>query len=234
MGLGKTPPPWRCVIEQETASLSTASQRFLDRSIRLFKPMPCYFLLPVVKVCSQEVTSPDPFRQLLGKPQSMSHYVTLLQIYKQWGEQKSLWIPCSLIWAPAVRGTVEAVLERSAYSTGERQLEMPEDEATVIGWGRGSRTLQGPVAKGLKERLGKENLRQHIKCRQGICKQTQGPGTWCVGLPHQACCHFQWCGEGQERGEKGWGGEGGESERKEKGGTRDQGLTFIRHILVQV
>lgn len=64
--------------------------------------------------------------------------------------------------APAVVNAMEVVLESGAYSTGERQLEMPEDGAIVIetevGFTEVSRTLQEPVAKGLGDRLGEEAL----------------------------------------------------------------------------
>lgn len=52
----------------------------------------------------------------------------------------------------------------------ERQLDTPRKETTVIEtevWvAEVSRTFQEPVAKGLRERLGEEDLRQHTKCGQ--------------------------------------------------------------------
>lgn len=95
--------------------------------------------------------------------------------------------------APAVVNAREAVLESGAYSTGERQLEMPEDGATVIetevGFTEVSRTLQEPVAKGLGDKLGDEALQQHVKSGQWICKQTARAWHMCCSpIPSLPLC----------------------------------------------
>lgn len=89
-------------------------------------PVPSQFLISLVRICSLEVTLPDPIRQLLGKPVSRLYFMARLQIWKQcmcvgveMGGQKTLWVPCSPVWAPAVVNAMKAVLESIASSMGE-------------------------------------------------------------------------------------------------------------------
>ena len=72
---GKMPPPplapqWWCFTGWDATSLNATVQAawiiyWSKEGRRMCAPAPCRFLLPVVQVCSQEITPSDPLRQPL-------------------------------------------------------------------------------------------------------------------------------------------------------------------------
>lgn len=150
--LSRTLPHWAQLSLMEVSGQAAGTVCWSKEGRKMYALLPFYFLLPVVSVCSQDMMSSDSFRQLLGKPVSVSCYVDLLWIWKQQGE-KSLWVLHSLVWAPAVLNCQGGSSRTQCLLWGrESHLEMPEDDTVVVGSEVGvaeaSRTLksQGPRA----------------------------------------------------------------------------------------